>query len=146
MVMPQRLLVAVKKAQDTVLICPPVICQYAAAAAMQVGAAYCRAHLPGLTDVRRLVLDELDEVGDFCTVPKADGAFYFLLRLDTKLDAMAVVERLVRQFGVAVIPGTTFGMHDGCYLRIAYGALEKATVAEGMGRLVRGLKAVRSGR
>ncbi len=146
MVMPQRLLVAVKKAQDTVLICPPVICQYAAAAAMQVGAAYCRAHLPGLTDVRRLVLDALDEVGDFATVPKADGAFYFLLRLDTKLDAMAVVERLVRQFGVAVIPGTTFGMHDGCYLRIAYGALEKATVAEGMGRLVRGLKAVRTGR
>ena len=35
-----------------------------------------------------------------------------------------------------------FGMHDGCYLRVAYGALQKETVAEGIGRLVCGLKAI----
>ena len=28
-------------------------------------------------------------------------------------------------------------MTDGCYLRVAYGALQKETVAEGIGRLVR---------
>ena len=81
-------------------------------------------------------------MNDFCTVPRADGAFYFLLRLDTDLDSMQVVERLVREFGVAVIPGTTFGMDRGCYLRIAYGALDKQTVAEGIGRLVRGLNQI----
>ena len=31
-------------------------------------------------------------------------------------------------------------MTDGCYFRVAFGALEKATVAEGVGRLVEGLK------
>jgi aspartate/methionine/tyrosine aminotransferase len=50
------------------------------------------------------------------------------------------VERLVREFGVAVIPGTTFGLEQGCYLRVAYGALDGDTIAEGIGRLVRGLK------
>jgi aspartate/methionine/tyrosine aminotransferase len=40
------------------------------------------------------------------------------------------------------MPGTAFGMTDGCYFRIAFGALQKATVAEGIGRLVRGLREV----
>ena len=52
---------------------------------------------------------------------------------------MRVAERLIREHRVAVIPGTAFGMTDGCYFRVAYGALQKATVAEGIGRLVTGL-------
>ena len=43
---------------------------------------------------------------------------------------------------MAVIPGTAFGMTDGCYFRVAYGALQKATVAEGIGRLVNGLRQI----
>ncbi len=35
-----------------------------------------------------------------------------------------------------MIPGPAFGMTDGCYFRVAYGALQKETVAEGIGRLV----------
>jgi aspartate/methionine/tyrosine aminotransferase len=62
--------------------------------------------------------------------------------LDTKLKPLALVERLVREHRVAAIPGDAFGMHDGCYLRVAYGALQKETVAEGMGRLVGGLKSI----
>jgi aspartate/methionine/tyrosine aminotransferase len=53
---------------------------------------------------------------------------------------MELVEALIRDFGVAVMPGSTFGIKDACCLRISYGALEKPTVAEGITRLVRGLK------
>ena len=145
MLIPQKLLLAVKKAQDTVLICPPVVSQYAAAAAMRVGSSYCKDRLAGYEQVRSLVLEELKAVQHFCTVPRADGAFYFLLRLDTNTDAMELVERLISEYGVAVMPGTTFGMHQGCYLRISYGALERDTVAQGMGRLVKGLNALVTG-
>ncbi len=55
---------------------------------------------------------------------------------------MDLVQRLVREFGVAVIPGTTFGIQRGCYLRVAYGALQRDTIAEGVGRLVRGLTTI----
>ena len=48
---------------------------------------------------------------------------------------MTIAERLIREFGVAVIPGTTFGMDRGCYLRVAYGALAADTIGEGIGRL-----------
>jgi hypothetical protein len=33
-------------------------------------------------------------------------------------------------------------MNQGCYLRVAYGALQKQTAKEGIERLVRGLKKI----
>jgi aspartate/methionine/tyrosine aminotransferase len=142
MVIPARLFPAVRKIQDTILICPTVISQFVAAAAMQVGSSYCREYLQGLAEVRGLVQAELAQAKSFCEVPPANGAFYFLLRLDTNLKPLALVERLVREHRVAAIPGDAFGMEDGCYLRVAYGALQKETVTEGIGRLVQGLKAI----
>jgi aspartate/methionine/tyrosine aminotransferase len=142
MVIPQRLFTAVRKIQDTILICPTVISQHAAVGAMQVGAKYCRGHLQGLAEVRKMVQQELQQIHSFCEVPPADGAFYFLLRLNTNLKPLALVERLVREHRVAAIPGDAFGMQNGCYLRVAYGALQKQTVAEGIGRLVSGLKSI----
>ncbi len=145
MVIPESLAVAVRKAQDTILICPPVVSQYAALGALAAPPEYRRANLARVAEVRHLVLEELDAVRSFCTIPPALGAFYFLLRVNIPLDAMDVVERLVREFGVAVIPGTTFGIDNGCYLRVAYGALERDTIATGVGRLARGLQTIVKG-
>ena len=55
---------------------------------------------------------------------------------------MVLGERLIREHKVAVIPGPAFGMTEGCVFRVAYGALQKDTVAEGIGRLVKGLRAI----
>ena len=78
-------------------------------------------------------------------MPAADGAFYVLMKVETALDSMTIAERLIREHKVAVVPGTAFGMTDGCYFRVAYGALQKATVAEGIGRLVKGIKEIVGG-
>ena len=145
MVIPAHLFDAIRKIQDTILICPPVISQFAAIGAMQTGVAYCHDKLQSLAEVRALVLNELQTIRHLCVVPPADGAFYFLLKIDTTMKPLDLVERLVHEFGVAAIPGTAFGMDDGCYLRVAYGALQKETVAEGIGRLVRGIKTILKG-
>ena len=145
MVYPERLAEAIMKVQDTVLVCPPVISQIAAVAAMEVGPAYCRQHLRALAEVRDIVASELRSVEPQCTVPPSDGAFYFFVRVNADVDAMHLAERLVREHRVAVIPGTAFGMTDGCYFRVAYGALQKATVAAGIGRLVNGLRSIFTG-
>ena len=44
-------------------------------------------------------------------------------------DSVDLVERLIREHRIAVIPGTAFGMDDGCYLHIGYGAAD-ATAME----------------
>jgi aspartate/methionine/tyrosine aminotransferase len=142
MVVPDHLVTSVKKIQDTILICAPVISQFAAAGALEAGRAYCQEHLREIARIRDLFLAELETIRPFCEVPPADGAFYFLLKLDTRLDAMAVVERLVREHGVAAIPGPAFGATDGCRIRVAYAALPHAPAIEGVRRLVRGLRAI----
>jgi aspartate/methionine/tyrosine aminotransferase len=140
MVIPAHLEDAVKKVQDTNLICPPVICQMAAEAALEAGRKWCEGHIAGLAGVRDLVIGELEGLGNRVRVPEPGGAFYALARVNTKQKDMEVVERLIKEFGVAVMPGSTFGMEDGCYLRVAFGALDRESVAEGMGRLVKGLR------
>lgn len=140
-IVPEHLLAPIKKIQDTILICAPVISQYAALGALQAGASYCREKVADLGNVREMVVRELATIADICTVPPANGAFYFLLRIHAKCDPMELTEKLVREHRVAVIPGSAFGM-DGCYLRISYGPLSKDTAAEGIGRLVRGLQAM----
>jgi aspartate/methionine/tyrosine aminotransferase len=86
-----------------------------------------------------MCLQRLQQLAPQCIVPQANGAFYLLARLDTPLSSMAVVERLIREHKVAVIPGSGFGLRDVCHIRIAYGALEANSVEEGMARLVQGL-------
>lgn len=140
MVVPSLLLDSIRKIQDTILICAPVISQFAAVGAQRAGAAYCRRHLPAIAEVRQMVLRALEGLGDLCVVPPARGAFYVLLKMRAAMDPMALTERLIREHGVAVIPGTAFGMASGCYLRVAYAALERETVAAGIGRLVEGLR------
>jgi aspartate/methionine/tyrosine aminotransferase len=142
MVIPEALYMPVKKIQDTILICPPVVSQWAAVGAMRAGANYCRQKLIMTAEIRELFLNELSSIRDIITVPRADGAFYFLLRIHRDLDPMTLVKQLIEQHKVALIPGTTFGMEIGCYLRVAFGALEKDTAAEGIGRLVAGLKKI----
>ena len=136
---PRRLIRGLQKSQDTILICPPVVSQLAAAGALRAGPAWFRGYVDGLDRVRAMCLERLSELEPRCVVPEANGAFYLLARLETRLPSMGVVERLVREHGVAVIPGSGFGLTDSCCIRIAYGALEPHTVEEGMDRLVRGL-------
>ena len=142
MVYPERLHEAIAKVQDTVLVCPPVLSQIAAVAAMEAGPAYCRPHVQSLAAVRDIVLSELRDLEPLCTVPPAEGAFYCFLRVNADVEPFPIAERLIREHGVAIVPGDAFGATKGCYFRIAYGALQKATVAEGIGRLVGGLRQI----
>ena len=141
-VYPEAIVSAMMKSQDTILICPTMAAQVGAEAALGVGRSYCAPHVTQLASIRDIVLSELSALAPLASVPAADGAFYALLRVRTDMDPLALAERLIREHKVAVIPGTAFGMTDGCYFRVAYGALQKATVAEGLGRLVTGLRAI----
>ncbi|MBD6616022.1 pyridoxal phosphate-dependent aminotransferase [Komarekiella sp. 'clone 1'] len=142
MVIPKHLLVAIKKVQDTILICPPVVSQYAALGALQAKDEYLQSHVGAIAQVRQIVLESLNRLQGLCTITPANGAFYFFLKVHTQMDALELVKRLIKEHKIAVIPGSTFGMDKGCYLRVAYGALQKETVKEGIDRLVKGLQII----
>lgn len=141
-VYPSHLAGAMAKIQDTVLVCATMVAQVAAIAALEVGRSYCEPHVRELAEIREIVRSELSALAPLAEVPAADGAFYVLLKVHTKQEPLALAERLIREHKVAVTPGPAFGMTDGCYFRVAYGALQKQTVAMGIGRLVGGLRAL----
>src|SRR5262245_31948687 len=142
MVIPEGLWDAVNKIQDTLLICAPAISQHAALAALEVGAGYARAHLASLDRLRRQIFAALGDPSVPCDVADSRGAFYFFIRVHRELDPLRLVERLIREHRIAVIPGSAFGAADGCYLRVSYGALDAETVSEGVTRLTTGLRAI----
>ena len=145
MVAPNHLYESLRKVQDTNLICPPVVSQWAAVAALEAGRDYCMPFVEQLAEVRNMTLEKLRQLDKFVTLPTPYGAFYCLMRVQTDLDAMTIVERLICEYKVAVMPGFTFGLEEGCSLRIAYGALEQHTVLDGMDRLVNGLSEICGG-
>jgi aspartate/methionine/tyrosine aminotransferase len=144
MTYPEHLAAAMAKCQDTILVCPPVASQVAAIAAIDTGRRYCEPYVRELASIREIVVSQLAALAPRVSVPAADGAFYVLLKVETAQDPMTIAERLIREHKVAVIPGPAFGMTGGCYFRVAYGALQKETVAEGIGRLVNGLRQILS--
>ena len=141
MVIPEHLLLPVMKIQDTNVICPAVVAQYAALGALSAGRAYCQPYIDAIAQVRHSLFHELSAIADICTVPPTAGAFYFLLHIHSDLNPMALVTRLIQEHRVAVLPGDTFGM-AGCYLRVAYGAIAAETALAGIERLATGLRAI----
>ncbi len=139
---PEHLASAMAKSQDTILVCATVAAQVGAIAALDVGRSYCRPYVAELAEIRDVVISKLSALAPIASVPTADGAFYALLKVNTDLPPMQIAERLIREHKVAVIPGPAFGMTEGCYFRVAYGALQKETVEAGIGRLVTGLRAL----
>ncbi len=141
-VIPEHLYDAVLKAQDTNLICPPVISQHAAIGALEIGREYCNEKLEVTREVRDVLFNELGSLGSYCRLLPAQGAFYALLAVETALTSMQLARRLIIEHRVAIIPGTAFGLETGCCFRIAYGALQKEAATEAIRRLVAGLKSV----
>ncbi|NJD63082.1 MAG: pyridoxal phosphate-dependent aminotransferase [Deltaproteobacteria bacterium] len=145
LVAPERLFDDLIKIQDTVIVCAPAVSQAVALGALRTGRGYCRERLETIDRVRREVMDRLSSLPGLLTVPPAQGAFYVLAKVRTGMGDLLLTERLIREHRVAVIPGGTFGITEACCLRIAYGSLTPETAAEGMRRLVEGLRAILGG-
>ena len=144
LVAPEHLHDDLMKIQDTVVVSGPAISQFVGMRAMGEGRGYCLARLPSLARVRGEVLSRLGSIPDLLTVPPGRGAFYLFAQVHTGMPAIRLAERLIREHRVAVIPGETFGVTEGCSLRIAYGSLKEETVVEGVDRLVKGLRSILS--
>lgn len=141
-VVPANLQGALRKIQDTNLICPPVVSQLGALGCLRAGLGWVSERLDQLGRVRSLVLQGLWSIQDRVDVGPASGSFYVLLRVRGRSDPMEFARRLIAEHRVAVIPGVAFGLTDGCWLRMAYGALTPETASEAMGRLVQGIHAL----
>jgi aspartate/methionine/tyrosine aminotransferase len=99
-----------------------------------------------LSQVRQTVYQALEGLGDLVQFPKTQGAFYVLMKLPglaQGIEPIAFNRAMTEKFKVASIPGFAFGLtqtHEANYQRLSYGALEAASVAEGVQRYVAAVK------
>ena len=149
---PNQLVESLTKVQDTNLICPPRLPQRAALAALAAGPGWCLPRIRGLAHRRRQLLDGVDAAcqsgldAGLMAIP--DGAFYGLLEFAAPRGGAALMECLVRDYGVAALPGESFGLVSPPgrqVLRLSYGMLTENGLAEALARLFRGLKELARG-
>lgn len=145
-VYPAQLSEALNKVQDTNLICAPVASQLLALEALKLGQEWVKPKVQALARVRQDVHASLASLGDLIKFPQTAGAFYVLMKLPALglgTDPMAFNRYMAQQHLVATIPGFAFGLKDtqaGNYQRLSYGALDPASVADGVSRFVNAVK------
>ncbi len=145
-VYPAQLSEALNKVQDTNLICAPVASQLLALEALKLGQEWVQPKVQALARVRQDVHASLASLGDLIKFPQTAGAFYVLMKLPALglgTDPMAFNRYMAQQHLVATIPGFAFGLKDtqaGNYQRLSYGALDPASVADGVSRFVNAVK------
>lgn len=143
-VYPRALSAAMSKVQDTNLICAPVVSQLLAAGALERGRAIVAPRIADLARVRTAVHGALARGLDgLASFPRTEGAFYVLMKLPGVDDPLAFARALAERHRVATVPGFAFGLADtrgANYQRLSYGALDAATVAEGVQRFVAGVR------
>jgi aspartate/methionine/tyrosine aminotransferase len=89
---------------------------------------------------RKLIMGELNRIPGFrCTMP--GGAFYAFPNIEgTGIGSRELQDRLLNDAGVAVISGTSFGIHGEGFVRFSYAA-SSAAIEEACARIRRHLGA-----
>jgi aspartate/methionine/tyrosine aminotransferase len=145
-VFPAHLFDAMNKVQDTNLICAPMPSQLLALQVLQKGRPWVEPKVKALSEVRQMVYQALEGLGDLVEFPKTQGAFYVLMKLPGLAKGIEPIDfnrAMTEKFKVASIPGFAFGLtqtHLANYQRLSYGALDAASVAEGVRRYVAAVK------
>jgi aminotransferase len=121
------------------VLCASTIAQKAALAAINGPQDCVRQMLHEYAKRRTIVLNALKNISGLSYVPP-NGAFYVFPNIGTysKNDEV-VAEALIRQFGVATVPGSGFGEAGRSHLRLSY-SVSMPEIEEGMNRLRRGLE------
>jgi aromatic aminotransferase len=129
------------KVQDTIPIAPSRIAQVAALGAIKAGPAFVAQNYQTLNAGRTAVYKALTEAGCLRVIG-GSGAMYFMGQLKTTssndiVDDVEVARLLVKDHGIAIIPGTYCGWPG--WIRVAYANLPPEQCIQAADRLKRGL-------
>jgi aspartate/methionine/tyrosine aminotransferase len=139
MLVPDSLKDSMRKIQDTQLICPPVLSQMAAAAALERGRSWPDHFQSTIHHSQQAIQKVLNDWPQLCSGSNPQGAFYFLVRFHLHMSPEDLVKQWIENFRIAVLPASTFGA-TGCTVRLSYGAIRPDTLAEVIHRLTSALE------
>ena len=124
---------AMMKIHQYTALCAPSISQYAALEAFK-HEEYVKDMVKEYDRRRRLLVKGLNEIHNMsCIMPK--GAFYAFPNVkETGLSSEKFAERLLKEGGVAAVPGNSFGECGEGYIRCAY-CVSREDITEALSRI-----------
>ncbi len=115
----QSIIKAMMKIHQYTMLCAPIISQNAALEALRNGKDDMKKMIKSYNQRRRVIVKGLNDIGLECFEPK--GAFYAFPNIkNTGLSSKEFAQRLLKEAGVAVIPGDVFGETGEGHIRCSY--------------------------
>jgi aspartate/methionine/tyrosine aminotransferase len=139
----ERTIRAMYKAAEFMTSNAAAMVQRAGIVALRDGESYVRKLREHYAERRSQVLAALS-VMPGVTVAQPSGAFYAFFRVEGLTDSAAFAERLVRETGVALAPGSAFGPGGEGFVRLCFAASER-TLTDALARLAAYLGATAPG-
>ncbi|MBR3841252.1 MAG: aminotransferase class I/II-fold pyridoxal phosphate-dependent enzyme [Erysipelotrichales bacterium] len=137
----KELIALLNKVHQYAIMCAPTISQYAAIAALRRCDEEVVQMKQSFEQRRNFLVNSLNKIGLETHFP--EGAFYvFPCIKSTGLTSDEFCERLLKEYKVAVVPGSAFGKEGEGYIRISYAySIEQIKVAvERIGLFLESLK------
>jgi aspartate/methionine/tyrosine aminotransferase len=120
-----EILKEILKVHDCLVTCAPVISQYAAMGALEMGEKEVKKFNREFQDRRDLVCSRLDSLSDHFEYIKPSGAYYVFPKiLKGETDSWKFTLDLLDKAQVAVVPGFAFGPNGEGHFRINFGRKE----------------------
>ncbi len=129
----EKFITRLSRFMDQAFTCFPPFIQHASALALDSMDARVEEFRKDLEKKREYIMKRLREVPEL-KVNRADGAFYMFPAFDANMKSYDVAMSLLKDYSVAVLPGSVFGSYGEGHIRLSYSvALE--TIAEAMDRI-----------
>jgi len=112
--------------------CPCSLSQKAALAALQGDQSHIKEMINELDNRRKELMNWLDKKG--ISYPKPEGAFYIFIDVSKYGSSIEVSNRLLKEAGIVVTPGTAFGKYNN-YIRLSFASVNKEEIEEALERM-----------
>ncbi len=122
------------KVHDSLVTCPTAVSQYAAIEAITGPQTAVDEFRNIYKKGRQIVIEALQKTNKLELVTPIGGYFAFI-KVNNDIDDYELAIKLVKEAGVAVVPGSAFGLGGEHHIRVSFGCEEK-DLREGMKRLV----------
>ncbi len=121
----ERIAREILKVHDSLVTCAPVISQYAAMGALEMGEEDVRKYNKEYRKRRDLICQRLDELDDYFEYVRPESSYFVFPRVKEKgISSEDFSYKLLREAHVAVVPGVAFGPNGEGHVRMNFGKSE----------------------
>ena len=109
------------KVHDALVTCAPVISQYAALGALEMGERDVLHFKQQYQERRDLICSRLNKLNNFLHYIKPNSAYFVFPKVINHNDSFAFALELLDKIQVAVVPGVAFGPNGEGHIRLSFG-------------------------